>query len=104
MKLTRIILYILLITQYLFSANFTGQVTDVEGKPLENVNIYTLTTGTETDSTGIFTIEIKSGDVITISHIGYQSIKYAQIDMPKNIPLHPSYKNINKILVNGMFK
>ena len=103
MKLTRIILYIL-ITQYLFSANFTGQVTDVEGKPLENVNIYTLTTGTETDSTGIFTIEIKSGDIITISHIGYQGIKYAHSDIPKTILLHPSYSSMNQILVNGILE
>ena len=103
MKLTRIILYIFT-TQYLFSANFTGQVTDIEGKPLENVNIYTLTTGAETDSTGIFTIEIKSGDIITISHIGYQGIKYAQSDIPKTILLHPSYSSINQILVNGILK
>jgi len=61
----------------LLAQNFTGQVVDPTGKSLAFANIYSQnrTKHTHTDENGYFTIkDIKKGDSLIISHIGFKTI------------------------------
>ena len=44
-------------------------------------------------STGSFTIDIDSKDIITISHIGYRDVEYIYDDIPNIINLFKNFKS-----------
>jgi hypothetical protein len=54
----------------------TGKVTGSDDKlPVvgATVRVKGSTIGTQTDVNGLFSIDVKSGDVLTVSYLGYQS-------------------------------
>lgn len=83
----------------------TGKVTGSDDKlPVvgASVRIKGTTTGTQTDVNGQFTIDVKSGDVLTISYLGYQpqdvTVGGAE---PINIVLQAGRNALNEVVVTG---
>ena len=62
-----------------FSQSFSGQITNTNKEPLENVYVYNLTSNshTHTNVSGDFILEnCKVGDSIEIQILGYQKLKF----------------------------
>ena len=49
----------------------SGRVMDENNNPIENVNVYAGSTGTNSQSDGSFILDIEESSIITFSHIGY---------------------------------
>lgn len=73
------------------SSNYRNQVlwkakvVDVTtGQPLENVHVYFKHGLTVTDKTGMFSLLVEDGEIVTISHVAYETMK--SIINLKNLP------------------
>ena len=85
----------------LIPSTFEGKIVDLDSNPIENVNVYTYSSGTATNENGYFKITAKESDVIYISHIQHKKIAYIASTIPKVITLHYSFINTNQIIVNS---
>lgn len=83
----------------------TGKITGSDdGATLPGVAIYIkgTTTGTITDSQGLFSIEAKKGETLVVSHIGYEGIEMVVGDQTDlNIVLQVKVSTLNEIVVIG---
>ncbi|HVT86457.1 MAG TPA: carboxypeptidase-like regulatory domain-containing protein, partial [Chitinophagaceae bacterium] len=83
----------------------TGKVTDKDGNPVENVSVTVKgkTTGTSTNSQGLFSISANKGDVLLFTSIGYES-KEVVIGPSDNIEvtLLESSKQLNEVVVTAL--
>ncbi|MAJ45385.1 MAG: hypothetical protein CMF96_11675 [Candidatus Marinimicrobia bacterium] len=75
-----------LFSTFIFSLTISGKVTDENGNPISNVNIYSVFSGTTTDDNGNYNLKLEDSNEITISHIGFEEIQ-----------IHP--KNLNEIII-----
>lgn len=81
-----------------------GKVVDVHGEAVIGANIRVVdgTGGTITDVDGNFSLEVKPGDRITVSYIGYASTEMAVGDgQPISVTLHEDSRMIDEVVVVG---
>ena len=81
-----------------------GKVTDVHGEAVigANVRVVGSTGGTITDVDGNFSLEVKTGDRISVSYIGYAAKEVAVGDgKPLSVTLHEDAKMIDEVVVVG---
>jgi len=83
----------------------TGTVMDAtNGDPLPGatVLIKRTTSGTATDINGVFELNVKSGDILTISFVGYETVEQVITDQIElDIQLNPSSLNVDEVVVIG---
>jgi hypothetical protein len=74
-----------IISHYRNQVVWKAKVVDVTtGLPLENVHVYFKNGQAVTDSTGLFSLLVEDREVVTISHVAYETMK-SIIDL-KNLP------------------
>lgn len=86
-----------------------GTVTDIDGVPLQGVNVLLkgTTRGTLTDSNGVYTIQVFDGEqVLVFSYLGF---KLQEITVGSqrtiNVQLHESVSELDEVVVNaGYYK
>lgn len=82
----------------------SGTVTAEDGSPIPGVNVVVqgTTTGATTDFDGNFTIAAASGDVLSISYVGFvtQAITLAE-ETTINVTLQESFDQLDEIIVTG---
>ena len=82
----------------------SGTVLAEDGSPIPGVNVVVqgTTTGATTDFDGNFTISAASGDVLSISYVGFitQAVTLAE-ETTLNITLQESYDQLDEIIVTG---
>lgn len=84
-------------------ATINGRVTDEAGNPISGVNVFVQgsKTGTFTDTDGRFSLEAKTGDVISCSSIGYETAT-AVINGPVvSIVLRINFSPLSQVVVSG---
>lgn len=91
-------------TRTVFDGTITGFIADKNGDPLPGVNVVIkgTTFGTETDFDGNYTIKIKTGDVLTISYLGFtpQEISvYKQTNI--DVLLIEDASQLDEVVVTG---
>jgi TonB-linked SusC/RagA family outer membrane protein len=83
----------------------TGKVTGSDDKlPVvgATVRVKGTTTGTQTDVNGQFSLSVKSGDVLTVSYLGYQSLDVTVgASETLNIVLQAGNNSLNEVVVTG---
>jgi TonB-linked SusC/RagA family outer membrane protein len=83
----------------------TGKVTDKDGNPVENVSVTVKgkSTGTSTNSQGLFSISANKGDVLVFTSIGYepQEIVIGNSDNIE-VSLAESSKQLNEVVVTAL--
>ena len=82
----------------------TGTVKDATGEPVigASVVIKGTTTGTITDFDGKFSLpDVKRGDIIQVSFVGYESIEMTWNGSPLNITLKDDTQAIDEVVVVG---
>lgn len=100
---TNIIALLLIYTQ-IFGQSSTGKVINEENQPIADVQILNVSTGnhTHSDKNGIFLLqEIKAGDTLKLSHIGYEG-KTAIIDslsLPMTFILTEQLVSLDEIVI-----
>ncbi|MCH4822605.1 TonB-dependent receptor [Gramella lutea] len=106
----RILIFIFLFHGIGFGQNeiFTGQITDIDGNPLEDVAIYDSSTGfhTHTNSIGEFTLKnVSAGDVISITFLGFERLEYTitreDLSAKKFFQLKEASFSLDQIVLNG---
>ena len=84
--------------------SISGTVLAEDGSPIPGVNVVVqgTTTGATTDFDGNFTISAASGDVLSISYVGFitQAVTLAE-ETTLNITLQESYDQLDEIIVTG---
>ncbi|MBS1661859.1 MAG: TonB-dependent receptor [Bacteroidetes bacterium] len=82
---------------------FSGKVTDEKGQPLvgASVRIKGAKTGTSTDATGSFTLEVPDNTVLIISYLGYEDKEVAATGSPLTIALRLATNSLNEAVVIG---
>ena len=84
--------------------SISGNVIAEDGSPIPGVNVVVqgTTTGATTDFDGNFTISAESGDVLSISYVGFitQAITLAE-ETTLSITLQESYDQLDEIIVTG---
>ena len=82
----------------------SGTVTSEDGSPIPGVNVVVqgTTTGATTDFDGNFTISAATGDVLSISYVGFvtQAITLAD-ETTINVTLQESFDQLDEIIVTG---
>src|SRR5436309_1257391 len=97
-KLLNTIILLLYIQSLLAQQKITGKVTDASrGTPIEgaSVTVKSSGAGTQTDSSGMFTITAKGNDVLEISYIGYTFIT---IPVNNRATIHVSMQPVEAVL------
>ena len=81
----------------------TGKVLDELGEPIigASVVIEGTTTGTVTDLDGVFSISAPANATLTISYIGYKSVKVSAQTSPLVIKMKEDTKNLDEVVVVG---
>jgi TonB-dependent SusC/RagA subfamily outer membrane receptor len=83
-----------------------GTVTDAEGKPLSGVSVTLRGAkkgGASTNNNGLFTVNAKSGDVVTFSMIGYKAKEVTLgEDAVLSIVLEPSSTQMTEVVVTAL--
>ncbi len=77
-------------------------VTEEDGLPLPGANILVKgsSQGTQTDFDGIYEIEIKKGDTISVSYVGMKTLEFeVTSDNFYRISLIPDYKSLEEVVV-----
>ncbi|MDO1447077.1 TonB-dependent receptor [Rhodocytophaga aerolata] len=106
-KFTTLLLVILFLHSYTSQAQsrLAGKVTStLDNQPIPGVNIVIKgsTTGTTTDGNGDFSIETKSGDVLVVSFIGYQTEEVAVTNQTRlDIQLAEDITTLGEVVVVG---
>ena len=84
--------------------SISGTVLAEDGSPIPGVNVVVqgTTTGATTDFDGNFTISAASGDVLSISYVGFitQAVTLAE-ETTLNITLQETYDQLDEIIVTG---
>ena len=83
---------------------FTGKVLDEKGQPLvgASVRIKGSKTGTTTDASGTFTLEVPDNTILIISFLGYEDKEIMATGTESlNISLTPANKSLNEVVVVG---
>ena len=84
--------------------SISGTVLAEDGSPIPGVNVVVqgTTTGATTDFDGNFTISAASGDVLSISYVGFitQAVTLAE-ETTLSITLQESYDQLDEIIVTG---
>lgn len=81
-----------------------GQVVDKDGVPIIGANLHVegSTTGTITDVDGNFSLEVKKGDVVIVSYIGYTEYALKVTDKSSySITLKEDSKALDEVVVVG---
>lgn len=103
-----ILLFLVLLTNQVFSQNLTGVVIDeATRKPINNARVATSSNATYTTSTGSFIlINFHNGDTVTVSHLGYETyhIKHSQRSKIDTllILLKSSSIGLDEVRINGI--
>ncbi|MDP5106402.1 MAG: MG2 domain-containing protein, partial [Polaribacter sp.] len=87
-----------------FDGTITGFVSDKNGDPLPGVQVQITGTtfGTQTDFDGNYTIKIKTGDVLSISYLGFTSqVISINTQTTIDIQLEESAQQLDEIVVMG---
>jgi TonB-linked SusC/RagA family outer membrane protein len=83
----------------------TGKVTGSDDKlPVvgASVRVKGSTAGTQTDVNGLFSIDVKSGDVLTVSYLGYQTQEViVGASTSLSITLQAGNNTLNEVVVTG---
>ncbi|OQP40077.1 SusC/RagA family TonB-linked outer membrane protein [Niastella yeongjuensis] len=83
----------------------TGKVTDEEGRPLSGATVRVAGTkrSVQTSSTGEFTIEAKSADVLVVSFVGFEEkrIQAGKGSLPVQVKLSVSANNLEEVVAIG---
>jgi len=95
----------LIITTQLFSATITikGKVVDENNNPISEVNIYSSTIGTESETNGTFMLAVDNGSVVSFSHIGYNDISISAEMLTSIVQMNSTMINGKEIIVNAEF-
>ncbi len=79
-----------------------GQVLDAAtGRPLEGANVQAGDRVTTTDAQGRFVSRVSLGDSLTISHVGYETVRLLPTTESFVIRLHPKLLKAPEIIVEG---
>ncbi|WP_442846817.1 TonB-dependent receptor [Leeuwenhoekiella sp. H156] len=102
------IIVFLLVCAQLSAQNLTGTVTNEAGKPLENINIYNLTSGkhTHTNAKGVFNLPgVKLRDSIAFSRLGFstltRSVDASWLNAPIQIALIESSTSLDQVVLSS---
>src|SRR5664279_5594181 len=99
-----VFIFCLLETAAYSQEKITGKVTDIDGLPLRGATVIMKGSafGTQTDSSGAFSIRGTKGNLLLISFIGYQTREITlATNISLNIHLQKSINNLNEVLVTG---
>ena len=77
-------------------------IVDIYNKPIQDANIYTDQNGTSSDKTGYFSFECDKSDIITITHIAYQSISLFAEDIPDTVKMSRRTVHSDQIIIEGV--
>lgn len=94
---------ITLLTAYSVNAQtiITGTVSDITGPlPFVNVSVSGTDSGTITDVTGDFTIEVTKGELLTISYVGYTS-KSIRIENSNHVEVYLDIESLDEVVITG---
>ena len=69
------------------------------GVVIKNTNMSNIVVRTNDD--GGFRIQASKKDIISISHLGYQTVNFIAESMPKKVVLRPSSENLDEVVVIG---
>lgn len=109
----KLLYFLLLLPVILLAQDLKGTVFSENGEPLENVNIYAISSksGTITNKNGLFSISIlskfKESEVLEFSYIGFKSIKIAVTDLENQnfkIYLKENIQNLSEVAINNNIK
>ncbi|MFZ1683778.1 MAG: TonB-dependent receptor [Candidatus Zixiibacteriota bacterium] len=111
-RFTLIIALVAILSGSAIAGELAGKVTDKSGAPLMGVSVVTdiAGLGTQTDTAGEFLLRIpeaSGGSVtqavtrVTFSSVGYQSVQYHLVEVPKVIALTPIFYPGTDILVTA---
>jgi TonB-dependent starch-binding outer membrane protein SusC len=82
----------------------SGVVKGVDGKPLANVSVVVKGTdkGTTTDENGNFSIDVKQGDVLVISSVGFgtREVKVTRVNDNLIVALNTASMSLDEVVVN----
>ncbi len=80
-----------------------GRITDEQGKPVPYVNIMIkgTTIGVVSNDNGEFVINVKKGDILVFSFIGYQTTEIKVVDGPVNVVLKVAANVLDEVQVIG---
>lgn len=98
-------IFLSFITQYMVAQQtVTGKVTDGEGEPLPGASILIKGTanGTQTDFDGKFTLQVSSGNILSISYLGYVTNEISvKIGEDYIIVLEEDQNQLDEVVVVG---
>lgn len=98
-------LFAMFCSTQLFSQTIKGKITDhLTKEPIDGATIKFLGKGgTTTDKNGVFIFDCGKTKEITVSHVGYESIKHQikNCNDDLNISLEPSNENLNEIEITA---
>ena len=79
-----------------------GQVLDAAtGRPLAGANVQAGDRATTTDAQGRFVLRVSRGDSLTISHVGYETVRLLPTAESLVVRLHPRLLEAPEIIVEG---
>ncbi len=84
---------------------FSGTVTDPQGEPLAGVSISAKAGGvkpTVSNNQGIFYIDVKEGQILVLSHIGFVTQEWVVKDNAVVIQLQPDSKELSDVVVTAL--
>ena len=100
--ITKIYLLIILISISIADKTIVSSfIIDVNNNPIQDANVYTYQNGASTDRTGYFSFECNKSDIITITHIAYQSISVFAHDIPDTVIMSRRTVQSNQIIIEG---
>jgi TonB-dependent starch-binding outer membrane protein SusC len=105
-KLFKILTLLLLSCNFLFAQQrkISGKVSDQNSQALPGVNVGVKGTqnGTSTNSNGVFELNVKNGDILVFSFIGYEALEVAVTNESKfDLSMKESETALNEIVVVG---
>ncbi|MBL1408889.1 SusC/RagA family TonB-linked outer membrane protein [Sphingobacterium faecale] len=81
----------------------TGKVTNEKGVPLIGASVFSAQQNTLTDEAGKFSIAAKTGDVITIRYVGYETKTVSIVsNEPLRIQMHPQLEEMEDVVVTAL--
>ena len=90
---------LLITTLFAETITVSGTVVDENNQPIPRANIYSGTTGVESQTDGSFSIVVDKTSIVTFSHIGYNDIFIIATSLKDTIQLTSSLINGKEIIV-----